>query len=306
MAFQTSSGLWVETGVVSESKAKAIMESVAHQRNSAPAGYVQNAFVNLGWVSLWTATNEQDEWPAPTGDTPPFSFGPIIESSSPGFDALFLVEAPWLIGGVPAGPPYPQFGTGTSDSRGFAINNPDASIGIPAGMTWSGNATSGQPYMLSNFDLYDNEGGPFYAPLFPFGTSVAMAWPQWMLPVNLSGNTGNLYLGDQCALGPGEALVSHSTYSGMNSDFAGTITLGPVTLTFSMASGWSGTGVTGNAFSGSAGFSGAWTANFNYNFTAPWRISFSMGPMSYGGIVNGSPVSKMGGGGVGLTLYNVP
>jgi hypothetical protein len=272
MAIQLPSGVWVETGVPAESKTHALVESLAHQRRNQPPVYVMNPSFQVGWSSLWTL-------PTPT------------DGVHPSFDAALFHVNSWQQTDSLLEDSWPALDQNITDAFGWELlsPNPNTSLIVDTGATWSADAT-GEPYQLANGPYAGGPKGASYSPLyaycFNFGANVKMGWSEWMNPVNLV--NADLLLSD-------DSLLSINQI-GMNSDFSGTLTFGPIVLNFSRASGWSGTGVSGNAFSSIGGPSGSgqWDAKLTYNFTNPWQISLAMGPLN----VSGSGGTKQGGGSI--------
>lgn len=257
-------GTIADTGVAQEGFAHQFMESLAHQRDAGPI--IQGGlFTSIGWTSNYTGS-------------------PPTMNLSPAWDALLFVQTSGV--SPPFQETYPYYPAGINDVYGWPALNPSISpvIKFSGASAWGANV-SGNPHQLANgYEILsppkNGSYGGIGAYCFNFGESVKLRFLEWQPPGIY---TFTLLLTD--------IVLLSIPQSGMNSDFAGTITFGDVTLIFSRAAGWSGVGISANAVSGSSP-NVKWIATFTHNFITRWQADVSIGPM---GVYNKNPKNQGGG-----------
>lgn len=176
--------------------------------------------------------------------------------------------------------------TGTNDLDGFAIFEPHSYPVFTAtagAITWGNSGTPstvGEPYTFFDFvgvgspysgivyqsgGFTSNQNGTPDSYLFNFSsTVVSIIGKQWFAPGTYFQTTG---------------LRTSSS----NSDFAAVMTIGPLTINFSAASGI--TCATAGVIANNTNIGGnSWQADFSFTFLYPFQINFpSFGPMGYDG-----------------------
>lgn len=297
MPILKSDGTILDTGVAQESPAHQTLESQAHQEDSFPLNLKNRIDITLSWVT--------NTWGTPWNGSPPIA--PFINRVSPGYDAVFYFGNSWQ--DSPSG--YnASYDTGGVDSNGWEVylpppGEPSVVFASSGSNVWSCGASGNPHWLIGGPGSETPSGSPFgtigstsYGPLvaycFDFGDSVTVNWRTYF---KAGAYTFTLLLSDYA-----QGFAGNPNGTGMNNDFEGTFNFGPYQITFSMASGFSGTGVTANTLTGTAP-NRQWTADLALTFAQNWQATnFAMGPM---GIYSGNTNSQ-GGGAISIETVTHP
>lgn len=244
MAVILNDGTIADTGVAKEMATNQLIESPAHQRDCYPYPFAKSISYQFSyWSNYFQST-------VPTSHC--------------------LMTPNWDIGVY-----WPNnFSLGVNDSRGYNRVSPKAtpfSMNFGGPFLWSGDAANGQPYYDDTAVGGSGPSAPSYSYLCNFGDTAAYSDRTWY---EAGTYNGTFNLQEQQFEGPG--LLDGE--GGMDNSFIATFNLGPITITGSIAAGFSGTGISSNAGPGTD-IIRVWSANFSYTFTERWHFTASFGPL---------------------------